>query len=106
MPAPESVGGRRAVASDDRGRLMSEFLAMGGYAAYVWSAFGFAALVLLALLAHSVWSARRREEELARLREVVRAAPTGAPAVRRPRRAHEDELAAPPVGPAPGRAGG
>jgi heme exporter protein D len=84
---------------------MSEFLAMGGYAAYVWSAFGFAALVLIALLAHSWRAARRRDHELARLREVVRATPTAAPAAWRPRRAGDAELA-PPVGPAAGRAGG
>jgi heme exporter protein D len=84
---------------------MSEFLAMGGYAAYVWSAFGFAALVMIALLAHSFWAARRREDELARLREAVRSAPAAAPAARRPRRASDADLA-PPVGPAAGRAGG
>ena len=52
---------------------MSEFLAMGGYAAYVWSAFGFALVVLLALLAQSWRAARLREAELAQLRETVRA---------------------------------
>ncbi len=66
---------------------MSEFLQMGGYAAYVWSAFGFAALVLLGLLAQSWWSARRREAELARLRDLVRPAPLRRPKVHAPRRA-------------------
>ena len=32
---------------------MTEFFAMGGYAAYVWPAYGFAALVLIALLVQS-----------------------------------------------------
>ena len=34
---------------------MTTFLAMGGYARWVWSAFGFTTLVLLA----NVWTARR-----------------------------------------------
>jgi heme exporter protein CcmD len=45
---------------------------MGGYAAYVWSAFGFALVALLALLAQSWYAAGRREAELAQLRAVVR----------------------------------
>jgi heme exporter protein D len=52
---------------------LSEFLAMGGYAAYVWSAFGFALLVLLGLLGQSWRAAHQREAELAQLRELVRA---------------------------------
>jgi heme exporter protein D len=52
---------------------LSEFLAMGGYAAYVWSAFGFALVVLLGLLGQSWRAARQREAELAQLRELVRA---------------------------------
>ena len=69
---------------------MSDFFAMGGYAAFVWPAFGFAALVLLGLLAQSWWAARRRAAELEQLRRIVRprgqpaaAAATGGPA-RRP----------------------
>ncbi|MEM7023775.1 MAG: heme exporter protein CcmD [Pseudomonadota bacterium] len=46
---------------------------MGGYAAYVWSAFGFAFVVLLALLVQSWRAAHQREAELAQLRETVRA---------------------------------
>lgn len=38
---------------------MREFLAMGGYAGYVWPAFGVAALVLGGL-AVQAWAARRR----------------------------------------------
>jgi heme exporter protein D len=52
---------------------LSEFLAMGGYAAYVWSAFGFATVVLLGLLGQSWRAAHQREAELAELRELVRA---------------------------------
>jgi heme exporter protein D len=55
---------------------------MGGYAAYVWSAFGFALIVLLALLGQSWRAAHQREAELAELRELVRAGrarPTQAP---------------------------
>ena len=46
---------------------------MGGYAAYVWSAFGFAVVVLLGLLGQSWRAAHQREAELAQLRELVRA---------------------------------
>jgi heme exporter protein D len=52
---------------------LSEFLAMGGYAAYVWSAFGFALVVLLGLLGQSWRAAHQREAELAQLRDLVRA---------------------------------
>jgi heme exporter protein D len=51
---------------------LSEFLAMGGYAAYVWSAFGFALVVLLGLLGQSWRAAHQRKAELAQLRELVR----------------------------------
>lgn len=53
---------------------MTDFLAMGGYAAYVWSAYGFAALVLIALLVQSWRSARRREAELEQIRRLARPA--------------------------------
>jgi len=45
---------------------------MGGYAAYVWAAFGFAALVLLGLLVQSWRAARRRQAELDQLRHIAR----------------------------------
>lgn len=51
---------------------MTDFLAMGGYAAYVWPAYGFAALVLIALLAQSWRSAKRRDAELEQLRHLAR----------------------------------
>ena len=41
---------------------------MGGYAAYVWSAFGIALLLLVGLFVQSRHAARRREAELAQLR--------------------------------------
>jgi heme exporter protein D len=55
---------------------MSEFLDMGGYAPYVWSAYGITLLVLLV----NVWSARR-----ARLRPLKRAAASLDEARPRPR---------------------
>jgi len=45
---------------------------MGGYAAYVWSAFGIALLLLAGLFVQSRQSARRRDAELAQLRTEVR----------------------------------
>jgi heme exporter protein D len=53
---------------------LTEFFAMGGYAAYVWPAYGFAALVLIVLLAQSWRSARRRDAELDQARRVARPA--------------------------------
>jgi heme exporter protein D len=63
-----------------------EFLAMGGYGAYVWSAFGLTALVLGGLLWQSLWLARRREAELERLRKAVRGERPGRGRPLRPRR--------------------
>ena len=51
---------------------MDAFLAMGGYAAYVWPAFGLTLLVLLGLLWQSLRLSRQREAELAALRERLR----------------------------------
>jgi heme exporter protein D len=50
---------------------MREFLAMGGYAAYVWPAYAVAALVLIGLLVQSR-SALRRNEALLRHLEAAR----------------------------------
>ncbi|HDP90204.1 MAG TPA: heme exporter protein CcmD [Thioalkalivibrio sp.] len=48
---------------------MTEFLAMGGYAAYVWGAYGVMAL----LLATECWHLRHRHRALrARLRRLAR----------------------------------
>ncbi len=42
---------------------------MGGYAAFVWSAYGLATVVLTGLLAHSLISMRAREALVESLRE-------------------------------------
>ena len=44
-----------------------KYLAMGGYAAYVWPAYGLTLLVLGGLLLWSLTSYRRRRRELERL---------------------------------------
>jgi heme exporter protein D len=51
---------------------MQEFLNMGGYAAYIWPAYGVAVVVLIGLLAESVLGLRRRRAELARLEAGVK----------------------------------
>lgn len=43
---------------------MAEFLAMGGYASFVWPAYGVTALVVLGLI---VWSARAHRAVKARV---------------------------------------
>ncbi len=45
---------------------MRDFLHMGGYAAYVWSAYGLAAVVLLGMIAHSLLWHRRLLRDLRR----------------------------------------
>lgn len=52
---------------------MSEFLAMGGYGAYVWTAYGITALFLLILFVWSWFGARAREAELEQMRKLSRA---------------------------------
>jgi heme exporter protein D len=44
-----------------------QFLAMGGYAAYVWPAYGLAVIVLGGLLAWSLGAYRHHQRELERL---------------------------------------
>ncbi|TWB75492.1 heme exporter protein D [Nitrospirillum amazonense] len=46
---------------------MDGFLSMGGYAAYVWSSYGAAAVVLVGLLVLSLSGLRRVERTLATL---------------------------------------
>jgi heme exporter protein D len=60
-------------------RPLTDFFAMGGYAAYVWTAYGIAALVLIGLLVHSWRSARRRDAELEQVRRVARPARVSRP---------------------------
>lgn len=59
---------------------MSEFLAMGGYAAYVWPAYAVAALILIGLLAVT-WTGLRNAETTLKALESAR------PARRRARKA-------------------
>ncbi len=54
----------------------SEFFAMGGYAPYVWGAYGFAAIVLVV---NVVVPLRRRRTVLRMLRRLSRAAVPGEP---------------------------
>ena len=68
-------------------------LAMGGYGAFVWSAFGVTALILLGLLWQSVRAAKAREAELAQLRSVVRPEPARAPKLRRSQTAAASRVA-------------
>ena len=43
---------------------MSEFFAMGGYAAYIWPAYGVAAVILIGLWLVSVKELRARETDI------------------------------------------
>src|SRR5690606_34339052 len=76
------TGTRRALAPAPLGGGggMSEFLAMGGYAPYVWSAYGITLLVILL----NIWAARRaRVRPLERLtRTADEASPRPQPRVR------------------------
>lgn len=56
---------------------MKEFLAMGGYAAYVWTAYGITA----AVIGLNIWFAERRFRQA---REALRQPQTTAEPVRRP----------------------
>ena len=53
---------------------MSEYLAMGGHAAFVWSAYGVAALVMVAMLVASLRGLRRQQQAV-RLLEQARGNP-------------------------------
>lgn len=46
---------------------MSEFLAMGGYAAFVWPAYGVALVVMVGLAWRARAALKRQEKALARL---------------------------------------
>jgi heme exporter protein D len=48
---------------------VSAFLEMGGYAAYVWGAYGVAAVVLAGLVWQSLRSLRAQERDLAHAEE-------------------------------------
>ncbi len=75
---------------------MTDYLAMGGYAAYVWSAFGIALLLMGGLFVQSRHAARRREAELMELRLQVR--PQRARQVRPMRPRREAEPVTPGIG--------
>ena len=49
---------------------LRDFLAMGGYASFVWPAYAVAAIVLAGLGVHSLAAYRRCQRELARLQQV------------------------------------
>jgi heme exporter protein D len=46
---------------------MSDILAMGGYAGFIWSAYGAAAVILIGLLIVSLRDLRARQAEIAAL---------------------------------------
>lgn len=48
---------------------MEHFIDMGGYGVYVWPAYALTALVLLSLLASSLYGLRRRRRMLEHLRQ-------------------------------------
>jgi heme exporter protein D len=50
---------------------IAAWLAMGGYAMFVWPAYGVAAGVLGGLALHSWWRHRRSGAELARLQQQI-----------------------------------
>ena len=58
--------------SPREGELLSDFFAMGGYAAYVWPAYAVALALLVGLFVQSRRQARRAEAELASLRAAAR----------------------------------
>ena len=49
---------------------LRDFLAMGGYASFVWPAYAVAAIVLAGLSLHSLAAYWRCQRELARLQQV------------------------------------
>ena len=49
---------------------MSSFIDMGGYAGYVWPAYGVAMVVMVGLLVASLLGSRARERELKVLQEL------------------------------------
>jgi heme exporter protein D len=48
---------------------MNDSLAMGGYAAFVWPAYGLSAIVMIGLAVTGWRSLRARERDLAKLRD-------------------------------------
>ena len=48
---------------------MSDYFEMGGYAAFVWPAYGLSALVMIGLVVTAWRNLKVRERDLARLRD-------------------------------------
>jgi len=61
---------------------MSEFLAMGGYAAFVWSSYAIATIVLCGLFVLSLKSMREREALVETLRKQRSRSAVGNPVAR------------------------
>jgi len=57
---------RRRRAGDQMNQTFAEFFAMGGYAGFIWPAYGIAALVLIGVLAVSLQQLRQAREMLRR----------------------------------------
>ena len=76
---------------------LSEFLAMGGYAAYVWPAFAIAVVLMVGLFLESLRAARHSEALLEELRAKVRPQRPRATRPMRPRR-EADATAEPRLG--------
>lgn len=48
---------------------MEDYLAMGGYAAFVWPAYGLSAIVMIGLVVSGWRTVKVRERDLARMRD-------------------------------------
>jgi heme exporter protein D len=59
---------------------ISSFLHLGGYGAYVWPAYGVAAVILIGLLWHSLASLRAGERLQAQLQKIPAASDRTSPA--------------------------
>lgn len=81
---------------------MIEFLAMGGYAAYVWSAFAIALVLMVGLFLQSHRAARQGEAELEATRAAVRPPRRAAAVPARPLRPRREVGGGPPTVGEPG----
>lgn len=66
-----------------------EFFSMGGYAAYVWSAFGFSLILMCVLFWTSVTNAKRAATEFEQLKSELRPRRSGTRKPMRAKRASE-----------------
>ena len=60
------MGRRQRRAGDEMTNSLAEFFAMGGYAGFIWPAYGISALVLVGLLVVSLHQLRQARETLRR----------------------------------------